>query len=249
MLPNVSRTAVLVLAALSLIGCAHSPPGDPQDPFQSVNRGIYKFNDTADRYALRPVAKGYRAVTPDVLEAGIGNFFSNVRYPITIVNDFLQLKIVQGASDTGRFLVNSTIGLLGFFDVARHFGMPKNDEDFGQTLGYWGLGQGVYLMLPILGPSTGRDAVGQAADAFLNPLSYIEDDALRLSLYALYFVDLRASLLGLDNAVYESFDPYLFVRDAYLNSRLDKVYDGDVPPELLEIEYDDDFYDEDFSAG
>jgi phospholipid-binding lipoprotein MlaA len=237
------RAGIAVAATTLLLGCAHSPPGDPQDPFESVNRGIYKFNDTADRYAVRPLAKGYRKVTPDPVEKSIGNFFTNIRYPITIVNDILQLKPAQTVNDIGRFLINTTFGVAGLFDVASYWGVPRNDEDFGQTLGYWGLGQGAYLVLPFLGPSTGRDAIGQVADGFTNPMSYIQDEAVRYSLYALYFIDLRASLLGLDQAVYESFDPYIFVRDAYLSDRLDKVYDGDVPPEKIEVQYDDDFYD------
>jgi len=131
-----------ILLLVSMVGCAHSPPSNPQDPFESVNRGIYKFNDTLDTYALRPVAKGYRFITPDLVEKGVGNFFNNLFYPTTIVNSYLQAKFLNGTSDLARFVVNSTLGIAGLFDVASPLGLEKHNEDFGQTLGYWGVGQG-----------------------------------------------------------------------------------------------------------
>src|ERR1700739_4186825 len=133
---------ILVLAALALSACAHHPADDPADPFESLNRGVYKFNDTADHYVLRPPAKGYVAVTPGWAREGVTNFFNNLFYPTTIVNDFLQAKFKQGAADTGRFVVNSVWGVGGLVDVGARVGLPRHDEDFGQTLGTWGVGEG-----------------------------------------------------------------------------------------------------------
>ncbi len=223
---------------LTVVGCAHTPSSDPQDPFESVNRGIYQFNDALDRYALRPVAKGYSNVTPDPVERSVGHFFDNLFYPTTIVNSYLQAKFHNGTSDVARFIVNSTLGIGGLFDVATGLGLEEHDEDFGQTLGYWGLGQGVYLMLPLLGPSTGRDGIGLIADRFTNPLTYVDSLAVTFALQALYLVDLRAGLLGFDQSVRNAFDPYLFVRGAYLERRLNAVHDGNPPREFRDENYD-----------
>lgn len=226
------------LLTAALVGCAHSPPDDPQDPLQPVNRGIYQFNDTADRYVLRPVAKTYVDVTPDPIEHGIGNFVDNLKYPITIINDYLQFKFHDGSADLARFIINTGFGFLGFVDVASGLGLAHHDEDFGQTLGYWGLGQGVYLMLPILGPSTGRDVSGRVTDGFIDPMNNIGDTATLLSLQALYLLDLRASFLGFDRTVRNAFDPYLFIRGAYLQRRQSAVYDGNPPHEELDGDHE-----------
>lgn len=228
-----------LLAALTIAGCAHSPPSDPRDPLEPVNRGIYEFNDTVDRYAIRPAAQAYVDITPNPVERGIGNFLGNLVYPVTIANDFLQLKLHHGAADTARFVINSTVGILGIFDVADGLGLPERDEDFGQTLGYWGLGQGVYLMLPFLGPSTGRDIVGDGVDYFLDPTSYIDDTATEYTLRALYLLNLRASLLGFDRTVRNAFDPYVFVRTAYLENRRAEVHDGNPPRERMDPDAED----------
>ena len=237
-----------ILLLVSMVGCAHSPPSNPQDPFESVNRGIYKFNDTLDTYALRPVAKGYRFITPDLVEKGVGNFFNNLFYPTTIVNSYLQAKFLNGTSDLARFVVNSTLGIAGLFDVASPLGLEKHNEDFGQTLGYWGVGQGVYLMLPALGPTTGRDGIGRIADSFTSPLAYVglidslsneEVLYIQLGLTALNLVDTRAGLLSVDGNLRNAFDPYLFVRGAYLERRLNLVHDGDPPREHLDENYAD----------
>ncbi|MES1944649.1 surface lipoprotein [Salinisphaera sp. PC39] len=217
-------------------GCAHSPPADPWDPLEPVNRKVYQFNDVFDRYAARPVAKAYRDYTPSPVRRGVGNFFDNARYPITAVNSFAQGKFGDGTSDIGRFLINTTAGFLGVFDVATSLGLEANDEDFGQTLGAYGLGQGAYLMLPFLGPSTGRDVIGDGVDQFANPLNLIDDFATRMAVQAVYLVDLRASFLGFDRSVRNAFDPYTFVRTAYLEDRLKKVHDGDPPRERLDLE-------------
>jgi len=227
----------LILIPLLLLGaCAHAPADEPHDPLEVVNRPIYKFNMTADKYVLRPVAKGYAAAVPAEIRGGIGNFFDNLFYPTTIINDFLQGKFVQGGQDVGRFLMNSTIGLVGFLDVASQVGLHRNDEDFGQTLGRWGFGEGWYLMLPLLGPSSNRDLVGFGADYFTGVTYYIDNDHVTIPLTAVNLVDKRAQLLNADSVLEQQFDPYLFVRTAYLQRRQSQVYDGNPPQEKYDFE-------------
>lgn len=223
----------LPLGFLFLSGCAHSPPDEPSDPLESVNRVVYSFNTTVDKYALRPVAKGYVAVVPDMVRKGVNNFFANLFYPRVAVSNFLQGKVKTGVSDTGRFLVNTTIGLVGIFDVATPLGMPRHREDLGQTFGVWGVGPGWYLVLPLYGPSTNRDFVGRVADGFLNPLAYTTRDT-QLAATAVYAIDLRSQFLGVDGVIEDAFDPYLFVRGAYLERREARIKDaqaaGDMTP-------------------
>lgn len=228
-----ARVLALLLAASALGGCAHTPPDDPSDPLEGWNRGVYKFNTVADKYVLRPVAKGYDKVTPAPVKTGIGNFFSNLMYPTVIVNDLLQLKIKQFGHDTLRFVVNTLIGLGGTVDIATRAGLPAHDEDFGQTLGYWGVGPGWYLMLPFLGPSNNRDLVGAVGDWYTNPLNYVDEDDedWAWGAGALQVVHQRANLLGFDNVLEQQLDPYVFVRSIYLQNRLNKVYDGNPPKE------------------
>lgn len=242
----VIQTAVLA-AALTLAGCAHRPPDDPADPFERVNRGVFKFNRVADRYVLRPVARSYRDYVPTPVRTGVNNFLSNLFYPTVIVNDLLQGKFAQGGRDLGRFLLNTTAGLAGFMDVATPVGLPANDEDFGQTLGFWGLGEGVYLMLPLLGPSNGRDFFGRAADSFTGPTpvanlanaysvtDYQVPDAVDYSLTALGAINARAQLLDADKFLDEQIDPYLFLRTAYLQRRQNLVFDGNPPQEEFDF--------------
>jgi len=232
----------LLLAATALGGCAHHPPDEPSDPLEPMNRVIFKVNDKADQYVLHPVAKGYVAITPALVRRGISNFFSNLGEPRTIVNDLLQAKFLHGASDLGRFLLNSTAGLAGFIDVATPAGLEKHDEDFGQTLGYWGVGEGWFLMLPFLGPSDNRDLVGSGADIFTSPTYYLPgryDLPNYLISYGLYFINLRANLLPSDSLMESQFDTYLFIRTAYLEHRQALVYDGNPPPEDLGDSADD----------
>ena len=235
-LPLAGRLSIVMLLAL-LAGCATTSEfPDPRDPWESYNRGVYQFNDTADRLVLKPVAQGYRAITPSFLDRGITNFFGNLDDVVTAVNSLLQFKLHQGSSDVGRVMVNSTIGLLGFFDVASKMDLAKHDEDFGQTLGAWGMGPGPYFVLPLLGPSTVRDTGGLVADWYTSPLSYIEDNEVRWGLTALRAIDKRADLLGAEKVLEQAaLDPYEFVRDAYLQRRRHLVYDGNPPPE----EFDD----------
>lgn len=226
----------LLTVALLVVGCAHSPAEDPWDPLEPLNRKVYRFNETFDRYAARPVARAYRDYTPLPLRRGIGNFFDNARYPVTVANTYLQGKFMLGTSDAARFLVNTTAGCVGFFDVATPLGLEKHGEDFGQTLGVLGLGQGVYLMLPFIGPSSGRDIIGTGVDQFADPLNLIDDTTTRLMVEAVYLIDLRASFLGFDRSVRRAFDPYIFVRTAYLENRRNKVHDGKPPRESLDRE-------------
>ncbi len=240
-----NRTRLAALLAVCLLpACATLPPDQPADPLEPVNRAMFSFNRTADRYVLKPVAKGYKAVVPDVAQRGVINFFSNLGEPITIVNGLLQGKFVQAGSDTGRFLLNSTAGFAGLMDVATDAGLKKHDEDFGQTLGYWGVGTGAYLMLPFLGPSNGRDLIGRGVDYFTAPQYYVQqnngdEDAIFYGLTALELVKLRTQLLSADSLIDGAIDPYIFVRTAYLQNRLNDVYDGAPPRALLYGDFDD----------
>ena len=226
--------------AVTLVGCAHSPTYDPSDPLEGVNRGVFAFNMTADKYVVRPVAQGYVAVTPGFVRKGVTNFFANLGYPLTIVNQFLQGKPANGFSDTGRFLVNSTLGIAGLFDPASALGLEPHEEDFGQTFGRWGVGQGWYLMLPFLGPSTNRDFTGRLVGTPFNPTIYIDDEPeLVFGLNVLDIINTRALLLSTDRLVRQAYDPYVFVRDAYLQSRRAAVYDGRPPRE--DFDFEDDF--------
>lgn len=220
----------------------HSPSADKKhpDPWEKFNRAIFSFNDRLDRYALKPVAKGYKAVTPQVVRSGISNFFVNLRSPLVILNDVLQGKVRQAGSDTARFVVNSTVGLAGFMDVAVHWHMPLHDEDFGQTLGKWGAGSGPYLMLPLFGPSTVRDTAGFGVDVFSNPRRYLLDNDVNLGLTAVDVVNTRATLLDLEGIVQG--DRYLFIRDLYLQRREFSVKDGQVDDPFLDDDaaYEDD---------
>lgn len=212
------------------------------DPWEDYNRAVFEFNETLDKYVAKPVAQGYQAVTPQFIDTGITNFFSNLEDVLIVVNDVFQLKPVQALSDTGRFLINSTIGLLGFFDVASHIGLEKHNEDLGQTLGYWGVGAGPYIMLPVLGPSNVRDTFGLAGDTFsgLNYTSLTTTDAQALGLMTIKGIDIRAGLIASEGLI--TGERYSFFRSFYLQRRAYLVADG-----VVENEFDDDFEDfEDF---
>jgi phospholipid-binding lipoprotein MlaA len=196
------------------------------DPWESVNRPIFKFNDVIDTYALKPVAQGYQFITPQFLEDGIHNMFRNVGDVTNLVNDILQVKPVAAGTDTARIIFNTTFGLLGFFDVGTKMGLHRNDEDFGQTLGYWGVGSGPYVMLPLLGPSTVRDAPSKLVDSYSGPYRYIDDVSVRNTVFGLNIVDTRASLLSSEKLI--TGDKYTFIRNAYLQNREFKVKDGQV---------------------
>ena len=194
------------------------------DPWEPLNRKVFAFNDFVDRYTLTPIAKTYQFVTPDPLEAGIGNMFSNLTEVTTIINDLLQLKFGQAASDTGRFLLNSTVGLLGLFDVATPIGLEKHQEDFGQTLGYWGMGSGPYIVLPILGSYTVRDGLGSYPDNYSDYLKHLDHVSSRNQWQFLRIIDVRTSLFSAEELI--AGDRYTFIRDAYLQRREYLVNDG-----------------------
>lgn len=231
----------LICAVLAVTtGCAtlEGPP-DPHDPWESFNRSIYRFNDSLDRAVLRPVAQGYRYVTPDPVETGVGNFFSNLGEIRNLINNLLQFKPAGALSSTGRLLINSTIGIAGIFDVATPIGLSPNDEDFGQTLGRWGLDTGPYLVLPFLGSSSVRDGFGRIPDYYLNPIREVEENRTRTGLYVVDVVSTRARLLEAGEILDEAaMDPYIFVREAYLQRRKNKVYDGNPPMETPDEEID-----------
>ena len=199
------------------------PERDP-DPWIDMNRNLWKFNDGLDRMLLRPIAKGYRAITPDLAEEGISNFFDNLQVPGTALNQLLQGKPKEMFNDVGRFAVNSTFGVFGVFDVATQTGLPQHEEDFGQTLAVWGVPQGPYFMIPIRGPSTVTHAGGMFVDALTNPIRYIRNVRVRNVTYGIYFLDLRKRLLTAEVLI--SGDDYLFVRDAFLQRRDFLIRDG-----------------------
>ena len=226
-LPAWISLAFIVLCA----GCATAK--DPRDPLEPINRGVFKFNDALDRAVTKPVAEGYRAVVPPPVRGGITNFFGNFRDVTTAVNNLLQLKVPRAASDVGRVLINSTVGILGFFDVASRLGLEKHDEDFGQTLGHWGMGPGPFLMLPFLGPSTARDTLGLVGDYFTDPEFYIFNHTPESYIvFGTRVINLRANLLAVEGLLEQKgLDQYAFLRDAYLQRRRNQIYDGN-PPEL-----------------
>jgi phospholipid-binding lipoprotein MlaA len=232
------RSLVLLFAGLLMTGCATLPSGkaDPRDPLERFNRTSFKFNDALDRAIARPAAKAYKKVTPQFIRTGVSNFISNLGGITTIVNDTLQGKMRQAGRDSARFLMNTTIGLGGLFDPASPAGLEHNDEDFGQTLGKWGVRPGPYLMLPILGPSNVRDTFSRIPDQFTYPMNYLEDDSTRLIVRAVDFLDLRAGLLDLDAQLERSYDRYAFVRNAWTQRREFQVTDGNVPDESMELE-------------
>jgi len=231
----------LLIATLAVAGCAHRPADDPADPLEPVNRAVFKFNETADKYALRPVAKVYADITPAPARQGITNFFDNLQEPRNIVNAILQAKFVQAGKNLGRLLLNSTAGLAGSVDVATEVGLEKHEEGLGQTLGYWGVGEGWYLMLPLLGPSTNRDLVGFAGDSFVNPSFYLPGryDVYSISANAVNLVNTRANFLAADGILQQQFDRYLFVRTAYLQQRWNLIHDGNPPLEGFELPPDE----------
>ena len=211
-------------------GCAST--GNPQDPLEPINRGIYQFNDGLDRVVLKPVAEAYRGVLPQFMRTGVSNFFANINDVIVALNNLLQGKIPDAVSDAGRVVVNSTVGILGVLDVATEIGLEKHNEDFGQTLGRWGFGDGPYLVLPFFGPSNLRDALSRIVDYRLDPLTYVDPSRDRNQLWLARIINRRAELLDTSKILETAaLDPYEFLRDAYLQRRRNLVYDGSPPPE------------------
>lgn len=196
------------------------------DPIESLNRKILSFNDVADKHLLTPVARGYQNYTPQIFQTGVNNMLSNVLEVTTIVNDLLQGKFSQAASDTGRLVVNSTIGIAGLFDVASGIGLEKHNEDFGQTLGYWGMPSGPYLMAPFFGPYTVRSGFGAFGDMPTNVVGQLEHIPTRNQIWLATVVDKRAGVFGAEGLI--TGDRYTFLRDAYVQYRESLVLDGAV---------------------
>lgn len=223
----VLTAAGTAFAAMCLGGAARAQVNDPLEP---VNRAIFNFNDALDRAVLKPVAQGYVNVVPSLIRRGVSNVFGNISDAFSALNNALQLKREPLGNDLGRVLVNSTFGLGGIFDIASEGGIEQYNEDFGQTLGWWGIGPGPYLVIPILGPSNVRDATGLAVHAYIDPISQIESDRLMWSIYGLRAIDTRAALLGTEDLVSgAALDKYTFVRSAYTQRRKNLVYDGKPP--------------------
>ena len=232
---SVAFACLLAMATLSLPGYAQ----EEADPWQGFNRAMFAFNDVTDRFLFRPLAKGYVFVTPGFARKGVDNVIDNVMEVPNVLNDVLQGKGKQAANDTGRFLVNSTVGLAGLFDVAQHMGMKASDgEDFGQTLAVWGVDQGPYIVLPFLGPSTLRDGLATPVNVYSDPRTYIDHIPTRNTVTGVSLLNTRANLLDLERHI--TGDRYTFIRDAYLQRRQFLINDGEVEDDFgLDDEFGD----------
>ena len=227
---QISKLAIALAFAGLLGGCATS--GNPKDPIEGFNRAMFGFNEGLDKVIIRPVATGYEAVLPSPIQTGVANFFSNIADLMIGVNNLLQGKPAQAASDAGRVLVNTTIGFLGIIDVASSMGMEKHEEDVGQTFGRWGVDDGAYIVLPFFGPRNVRDTVGLVFDVATDPVSHVDHIPTRNVLLATRIVSDRAELLKADKVIEEAaLDKYSYVRDAYLQRRRSLIHDGN-PPKL-----------------
>jgi phospholipid-binding lipoprotein MlaA len=216
------RAVPCILLAAALGACVTLPPNaprSPKDPWESWNRGVYKVNDALDRAVAKPVAKTYVRFVPHPIRLGVSNFFANLLMPTVIINDTLEGKLRHTASDLGRFLLNTTLGVGGLLDPASAAGLAKNQADFGLTLGTWGVPAGPFVEIPVLGPSDLRDAPSRVVDAYTNPLTYVRNDWIKYPVYVVSLVDTRADLLSLEPTLNSVYDPYAFVRDAYLQRR------------------------------
>ena len=218
-----------VLAAVS--GCA-TTSNNPRDPLEGFNRAMFSFNDALDGAIIKPVAQGYQSVLPPLIRAGVSNFFSNVDDIWEAVNNALQGKIDEALQDVMRFAVNTVMGLGGVLDIASDMGLQKHNEDFGQTLGKWGIGSGPYLVLPFVGPSSLRDGGGLLVDWRYDPFFHVSNIPVRNTLLALRTIDTRADLLGATDVLEQAaLDKYTFVRDAFFQYRRSQIYDGNAPRE------------------
>ncbi|KAA3620995.1 MAG: VacJ family lipoprotein [Proteobacteria bacterium] len=217
---------------------------DNRDPFERFNRSVYRFNERIDRAVLKPLAIRYVEYVPPTMRKGVNNFVSNLREPTTIVNDLLQGKFKQAGKDGLRFVINTTFGLLGVLDIATSLKLERNREDFGQTMGKWGVPSGPYLVLPLLGPSNIRDAAGLVPQyAYTDLTAGIDDDGLLWTIFAARAIDTRAGLLKTDKLLGEQIDPYVFVRESYRQRRLNDIHDGQLP--AAEDEFLDEILNED----
>ncbi len=233
---NLLRTAALAALVALTGGCATTIPpnagSNPIDPFERYNRHMSEFNERVDRAVIKPVAQAYVDYVPSPVRDCVGNIFSNIGDVPNALNNLLQGKPREAVSDICRVVINTTVGVLGCFDVASKAGLDKSDEDFGQTLGRWGAGPGPYFVWPFLGPSTIRDSFGRVVGFYTDPVDYVESVRLRNSMYAVRFIDFRASLFPAERVIEgAALDKYLFIRDAYLQRRRNLIYDGNPPRE------------------
>ncbi|MFH1871303.1 MAG: VacJ family lipoprotein [Pseudomonadota bacterium] len=227
---GIKSVAVALVAAALLSGCASS--GNPKDPIEGFNRAMFAFNEGLDSAIIKPVATGYEAVLPSPVRTGVTNFFSNIEDVFIGVNNLLQGKVPEAVSDLGRVVINTTIGLLGVIDFASDAGLEKHDEDFGQTFGRWGVGNGAYVVIPVFGPRTARDTVGLVLDVAADPVANHEPARVRDLALVLRLVNDRANLLPADKVVEEAaLDKYSYMRDAYLQRRRNLIHDGNPPRE------------------
>ena len=222
--------AALILLTLVLGGCA-STGSNPDDPWEGWNRKVYTFNKALDTAVAKPLTQGYQAITPDFIETGVSNVFDNLGDIPNFLNNLFQGKPVDSVSDLARFVVNSTLGVAGLWDPASSMGLVKHDEDFGQTLATWGVGEGPYVMLPLMGPSTLRDTFAKPIDSQMDLINQIDHVRTRNQIKLLELIDKRAGLIPFEELLNSATDEYSFVRDSYLQNRKYKVFDGDIPLE------------------
>jgi phospholipid-binding lipoprotein MlaA len=228
---------VSALAALSLTACATTAPRNPEDPYEDFNRQMYDFNDGLDRAIVEPVAKGYRAITNEPVRTGVSNFLNNLGEPVTFANEVLQGKVGNAAGTVGRFVINSTIGIVGIFNPAGAIGIERTDEDFGQTLGVWGIPAGPYLVLPFIGPSSPRDGFGALADFFVDPVNYVQfdkDNEIRLGFAIANGLVAREGAIETFDTVRQQVDPYTTVRRFYVRNRTALIGNSEPAPNKLE---------------
>lgn len=237
------KVLCIVAVLMGLGGCAGNPPAQnaaqssAEDPWEPLNRGIFEMNRSLDKYTLKPVARGYQQFLPGALRTGIDNFFVNLRSPWHSINNLLQGDGKQSLHEAGRFLFNSTFGIGGLIDVASDMGFEKHKEDFGQTLAVWGVPKGPYVMIPFFGPATLRDGLALPIDFLADPLTWYDNSSIRTKLWVLRIINLRERYLDAEELLEEAYDPYIRLREAFLQNRRYEVYDGDPPME-------DDFYEE-----
>ena len=240
---NYLQTILIFITCFLASGCATvDGPPNPDDPLESFNRSMFVFNEEVDKYAFKPVAKGYNFIMPNAASKAVTNFFSNVDDIVVFFNEILQFKFAEAAATSARFVFNSTFGLLGLIDVASHMDLPKNNEDFGQTLAVWGVGSGPYLVLPFIGPSTIRDTAGLAVDwTYFDPIFNRQTLTQSLVTLTIKYIDIRAGLIKASNILDDTVpDKYAFIRDAWMLRREFLIYDGNPPEDFSEDELFDD---------
>ena len=246
---NIKLPLTCLMAVMAITGCATTTPKEAVeiDPWQGWNKGTQSFNDSFDKHVLKPVAVGYLNVTNNAVDKGVTNFFSNINDVGVTINDILQLKLLQGGMDFSRFIVNTTVGVGGIFDWADKIDLPKHNEDFGQTLGFWGVPSGPYLVLPFFGASTPRDTVGLLGDAFMDPLTYVSifggfaGNIATIGTSALDVTDYRAGVMSSEKVISEATDGdrYEFIKNSYLQHREYLIYDGNPPNEIDPLDVDE----------